>query len=152
MQSEKETKLSKKILLAAASFILTLLALEIYLRIFPDNDIQANNDHQYIKKIGKSVFQEPFHSMKDLYPLQFDNRHYYQRSQGFIYYNFDQFGSRWLQSKTRDTTGYNVFVLGDSFTLGYGLRYEDSYVYRLQEQLRKQQSKRWICLFLSTRR
>ncbi|MCI0413254.1 SGNH/GDSL hydrolase family protein [bacterium] len=129
----------KKILLALASLVFTLLALETYLRIFPDHDFQTNNPYQYTRKIGKSAFQQPFHSMKELYPLQFDNRHYYEKSGGMIHYNFDQFGARWLQSKSRDSSGFNVFVLGDSFTLGFGLRYEDSYIYKLQDQLRKQQ-------------
>lgn len=129
----------KKLLLSLASLLLTLFALEVYLRIFPDKDFQTNNAYQYTKKIGKSAFQQPFHTMKELYPLQFDNRHYYENSGGLIHYNFDQFGARWLQPKHRDSIGYNVFVLGDSFTLGFGLRYEDTYIYRLEDQLRKKE-------------
>ncbi len=135
----KTVSYPKKIVLALASLLLTLFALEICLRIFPDPDFQTNDAYQYTRKIGKLAFQQPFHSMKELYPVRFDTRHYYEKSGGIIHYNFDQFGARWLQSQSRDSRGYNVFVLGDSFTLGFGLRYEDTYIYRLQDQLRKQE-------------
>ena len=117
---------------------MTLLLLEIFLRIFPDHDLQTNDSYKYTKKIGRSAFQEPFHSMQELYPALFDVRGYYAKSGGIIRYDFDQLGGRWLRPEIRDTNGYNVFVLGDSFTLGFGLRYEDTYIYKLQEELRKQ--------------
>ena len=128
----------KKLLLVVAGVLFTLVGLEILLRLYPEQDFQINNSYRYTKKIGEPVFQQPYYSMKELYPLQFDPRHYYRKSQGIIRYDFNQFGSRWLRPEKQDTNGFNVFVLGDSFTMGFGLRYEDTYIYRTQKQLNKQ--------------
>jgi hypothetical protein len=125
----------KKPLLVLAGLFFTLVALEIFLRLSPEKDFQTNNSYQYTKKIGEPVFQQPYYSMRELYPLQFDRRHYYEKSQGIIHYNFNQIGSRWLQPGKQDTNGFNVFVLGDSFTLGFGLRYEDTYICKTQYRL-----------------
>src|SRR5262249_39725340 len=128
---------TSKILLAFASVLLTLFFLEIVLRILPDHDFQTNDSYQYTKRIGKSAFAEPFHSTMEVYPLEFDSRHYYEKSNAIIRYDFDQFGSRWIRPESRGSAPYNVFVLGDSFTLGFGLRYEDTYIYQLQNSLTK---------------
>ena len=125
----------KKLLLLVSGLFITLVALEIFLRLTPENDFQTNNSYQYTKKIGEPVFQEPFYSMQELYPLQFDQRRYYKKSEGIIRYDFNQIGSRWVRAEEQSTNGYNVFVLGDSFTLGFGLRYEDTYIYRTQDRL-----------------
>ena len=125
----------KKLLLLLSGLFFTMVALEIFLRLIPEEGFQTNNAYQYTKKIGEPAFQQPFYSMQELYPLQFDKRDYYKKSEGIIRYDFNQIGSRWLLPEEQSSNGFNVFVLGDSFTLGFGLRYADTYIHRTQDQL-----------------
>ena len=127
----------KKLLLVLTGILFSLGALEIFLRLYPEKDFQTNNSYQYIKTIGKSVFQEPYSTKKELFPLQFDSRNYYEKSAGIIRLDYNQIGSRWILPADQDTNGFNVIVLGDSFTMGFGLRYEDTYIFRTQDQLNK---------------
>jgi GDSL-like Lipase/Acylhydrolase len=124
-----------RLLLAVSSFVFTVLGLELFLRIFPPTDFQTNDPYQYIKYISHSDDDERYRWKKHLFPLQFDERGYYSKSSGLIFYNFNQFGARWLEAGPQNTAGTGVIVLGDSFTYGFGLRYQDTYIYKLQNRL-----------------
>ncbi len=109
-----------------------IIALEILLRLFPQLDLQTNNPYQYTRQIGKTTCGIAFSSYHQIYPLHFDNRHYYKKSSGIIEYNFNQFGGRWIEAQEQKLKGEGVIVIGDSLTYGFGLRYTDTYIFKLQ--------------------
>lgn len=108
--------------IALLATLVALLLLEIFFRIADWNYIEINSPYHLIK------FQSlPDGSNVATFPLAYDPRGYYSRSQGRIFTYYDQFGARWQDGKPRVLQQQRVVVLGDSFTFGYGLRYEDSY-------------------------
>ncbi|MCZ6549260.1 MAG: hypothetical protein O6837_14260, partial [Deltaproteobacteria bacterium] len=82
--------MSKNVLLSFASLSLTLLCLEIILRLYPTTDIQTNNPYQYTKTIGKWAFLVPHHSFTHVYPVEFDSRGYYAKTGGVVDYHSNQ--------------------------------------------------------------
>ncbi len=124
------------ILIIIAGIFLIITILEITLRIFPDKYTHINNSYRYTKFLGELKHEVPFHSYCEIYPLDFDARKYYKKSSGIIKYDFNQFGARWIKSKNQEISGEKkIFVVGDSFTAGFGLRYADAYIYKAQNLL-----------------
>jgi hypothetical protein len=124
-----------KSLLALAGVAVALLALEVGLRLQPPVDLPLNNPYQFTRLVGTYRFHVPFSSYREIYPVQFDHDSYYRRSDGAIDYHFDQVGGRWIDARPRDLEGDVAIVAGDSFTFGFGLRYEDAYVFRTEQAL-----------------
>lgn len=131
-----------KALLALVGTAVALLALEVALRLHPVTDRPVNNPYQFTSLVGVRQFRVPFHSHRELYPLEFDHDGYYQRTDGAIDYHFDQVGGRWTEPRQRDLRGRVGIVVGDSFTLGFGLRYEDTYVFQVERALQQHGDKR----------
>ncbi|HSP97088.1 MAG TPA: SGNH/GDSL hydrolase family protein [Candidatus Dormibacteraeota bacterium] len=125
-------------LLAMAGVAVALLAVEIGLRLHPLVDLPLNDPYQLTRLVGTRQFRTPFHTYREIYPVQFDHDGYYQRSDGAIDYHFDQDGGRWIEPRARDLRGDVAIVVGDSFTLGFGVRYEDAYVFRTEQALGEQ--------------
>jgi len=125
-----------RLLLVLAGCAVPLLGLELALRLRPVTDLPLNNPYQFTTLIGARQFRVPFHSYRELYPLAYDHDDYYRRSAGAIDYHFDQTGGRWTEPRPRDLRGRVGIVVGDSFTLGFGLRYEDTYVFQVERALR----------------
>lgn len=125
----------KNFLLVVTSLLLTFLFFEGFLRIFPPQHIIVNNPYVFTEVIGKRVFLQPFRSYKERYPLRFDSRGYYAKSQGIVDYHTNQYGARWIGATEQPVQTDNVLVMGDSFTYGFGLRYEDTYIFRLERLL-----------------
>ncbi|MFA5389747.1 MAG: hypothetical protein WC312_08380 [Candidatus Omnitrophota bacterium] len=121
-----------------AGIFLIIAILEIMLRVFPDKYTHINNPYRYTKFLGEFKYGVPFHSYCEIYPVDRDNRKYYKKGSGIIKYNFNQFGARWIKPQNQEIRGdKKIFVIGDSFTLGFGLRYEDTYIYKTQALLRE---------------
>ena len=66
---------------------------------------------------------------------QYDHDGYYARTGGAVDYHFDQTGGRWIEPTTRDLEGDVGVVVGDSFTFGFGVRYDGAYVSKLEQAL-----------------
>jgi hypothetical protein len=116
--------------------VVALLALEAGLRLWPPVELPLNDPYQYNKLVGAYRFHEPLYTYREIFPVQFDHDGYYQRSDGAIDYFFDQLGGRWIEPRPRDLGGDVAIIAGDSFTFGFGLRYEDAYVFRTEQSLR----------------
>ena len=129
---------ASRALLALAGVAVALLALEIGLRLHPPVDLPLNDPYQFTRLVGTRQFRTPFHTYREIYPVQFDHDGYYRRSDGAIDYHFDQDGGRWIEPRARDLQGDVAIVVGDSFTLGFGVRYEDTYVFRTEQALNEQ--------------
>ena len=132
----------RRTLLALAGVAAALLALEVGLRVHPPQDLPLNDPYQLTRAEGARKFRVPFHSYREIYPLAFDHDGYYARSGGAIDYVFDQLGGRWTEPGPRDLDGDVALVVGDSFTFGFGLRYEDAYVFRTEQALRARGQRR----------
>jgi hypothetical protein len=111
--------------------------LEIYLRLVPPTDTQTNNEYKYRIRTGEKKFLVPYHSWHEKYPVKFDVRRYYEKSNYTVDYHFNQFGARWIEDRDQPLVGTVFFVLGDSFSYGSGLQYEDTYIYKTQDLLAK---------------
>jgi hypothetical protein len=131
----KNKRCLTNILILFFSILLTFIVLEIIFRIFNFEVLIVNNPYKYTKTIGKYKLATPFHTFKHVYPLLFDKRGYYSKSNGVVEYNHNQFGARWISSTKQELSGKRILVLGDSFTFGFGLRYEDTFVYMLHSKL-----------------
>lgn len=119
-------------IVSCVSILLSIYFLEIALWIYPVSKIIINDPYQFTKFIGNVKCGIPFNSYKEIYPLKFDKRGYYKKSGGAVYYYFNQYGARWLKAKEQKVGDKNIVVLGDSFTYGFGLRYQDTYICRAQ--------------------
>ena len=138
---------SSRALLALAGAAVALLALEIGLRLRPPVDLPLNNPYQLTRLVGTRQFRTPFHSYREVYPLRFDHDGYYARSDGAVDYHFDQTGGRWSEPRARDLQGDVGIVVGDSFTLGFGVRYEDTYVFKTEQALQERGRRRHFLNF-----
>lgn len=135
-KSNKRILINISIIIAGIFLIITIL--EITFRIFPDKYAHINNPYQYTKFLGELKCGVPFHSYCEIYPIGFDARKYYKKSSGIIKYDFNQFGARWIKSQNQEINAEKkIFVVGDSFTLGFSLRYADAYIYKTQILLRE---------------
>ncbi len=124
-------------LLVFASLAVAALVCEGYFRIFPPSEIQTNNSYGYVSRLLPGMGADgTVHWVRHNYPLAFDPRGYYRKSDGAIYYFKDQFGGRWVKLHGRKIGKRVGIVVGDSVTYGFGVRYEDSFVYRLGELLK----------------
>lgn len=135
--SEKNKKIFINILVVQTGILFIIAVLEIAVRIFPDVELEINNPYKYTEIKGEVRLGIALHSYSEIYPLRFDKRGYYRKSNGVIDYNFNQFGARWIESREQKLRGKTVVVVGDSFTYGFGLRYEDAYIFKLQNLLYK---------------
>lgn len=115
--------------------MIVFMVLEFILRMFPFLYTEVNNSYKYLRWPQKPQFGVSFYSFSEIFPLQFDERKYYGKTKGVVNYYFNQFGARWIYPENQETSNKNAIVVGDSFTLGFGLRYEDAYVFKLQEFL-----------------
>lgn len=127
----------KNISLSLISLLLMLVCAEIFFRVYPATEICVNNPYKYVGEVGRWI-NTPYNTFTHIYPLKYDRRSYYKKSNGKIYYFYNQFGARWISPTEQNIEGRNVIVLGDSFTIGHGLRYEDTYICKLQDKLRKE--------------
>ncbi len=127
----------KNLLLIVASLFFCFLAGELFFRLFPSKDIQTNNEYAYRKEIGNWKFLTPHHSLGEKYAEELDHRGYYKKHDYTIWFNFNQYGARWLTADEQQLQGKVVLLLGDSYTYGSGIRYEDTYSYLLQESMRE---------------
>lgn len=124
--------------LVAAGVGVAALGIEVGLRWWAPTYPPLNDPYQFTRLVGERRHGVPAHSYREIYPLQFDGDGYYGRSDGAVDYHFDQLGGRWIDAAPRDLQGFVALAVGDSFTLGFGLRYEDAYPYRLEQALQAQ--------------
>jgi len=127
--------------LAVASLGFCLLVLEIACRIFPlvgDRELRINDPYYYVETIGQVRHHVPFYTYRERIPTRFDTRGYYAPSGGVVSFHSNQFGARWIKPTDQDVADSSVFVVGDSFTYGHALHYEDAFIYRVQEHLGQQ--------------
>jgi hypothetical protein len=123
--------------LVLATLFFTYAAFEVYFRFHPSHDIQVNDSYGYLSLALAAKHQDGSTSwIRHDFPLQFDERAYYKKSDGAIYYFSDQFGARWISKGARRLKTKPVLVLGDSLTFGFGVRAEDTFSQRLEEKLK----------------
>lgn len=125
------------IVLLLASLACCLLALELFCRLAPSDsgEVQLNDPYRYVKTIGRPRRFAPLNSYGERIPLEFDQQGYYAPSNGVVRFHSNQFGARWIEAAEQPLAARTVLVLGDSFTYGHGLHYEDAFVFRLQQLL-----------------
>lgn len=131
------TSLRSNLAVALASLLCVLAALEIWFRLHPVADLQAqtNNENYRRTRTGEKSFGIPFHTWSERFDPELDVRGYYAKTDYTVAYYFDQHGARWLEAAERAPHGRAVVVLGDSFTYGSGLHYEDTWVRQLERRL-----------------
>ena len=142
-----------RFLLSAAGLSVACLVFEMACRIFrlnEDGERQLNNPYYFIERIGDDKFPMPYQSCAERVPLRYDHHDYYARTDGLIRFHTNQFGARWIQPRFQPPRKVNVLVLGDSFTYGHGLRYEDAFIFRLQGRM--EESSQSVCFFNFARR
>jgi hypothetical protein len=126
------------IALLLTSCCLCFSIFEIACRVFPwaeYDEHQLNNPYYYIETIGKVQHFSPHYTYKERVPLQFDHHSYYMPTEGIVSFHSNQFGARWIEQADQELEKKSILVLGDSFTFGHGLHYEDNFVYLLQKKL-----------------
>ncbi len=126
----------KNLALSVAALCFSFLLGEIFFRIYPSQDVQTNNEYAYREVLGEWKFLTPYHSVAIKFEEDIDHHGYYKANDYTIWFNYNQFGSRWIAASEQPLEGTGVLLLGDSFTYGSGIRCEDTYAYRLQEKLR----------------
>jgi len=125
------------IVLVCVSTFLTLFLFEIVLRLWPLREITMNDPYHYTMTTNEVKFGVPFYTYREIFPMQFDLRGYYKKSRGLIEYHFNQYGARWLKAEEQKIGDQNVIVIGDSLTYGFGVRYEDAFIFKVQNSLNK---------------
>lgn len=126
------------LLLAFASLTFALGGLEVWLRLNPPPpDIQTNNEYHFRERTGEKQFRVPYHSWQERFPEDLDERGYFAQADYTVGYYFNQFGARWGEAADQPLEGRVFLVLGDSFTYGSAVRYEDTWVQGLQDRLRE---------------
>ena len=134
--AERRTSLRSNLAVSFVSLLLVLAALEIWFRLHPVGEIQTNNEYYHRTRTGgEKRFGVPFNSWSERIDPAVDFRGYYAKSDYTVTYHFDQHGARWLESAAREPRGRAIVVLGDSFTYGSGLHYEDTWVRQLERRL-----------------
>lgn len=125
------------IVLLLASLACCLLALELFCRLGPadSGEVKLNDPHRHVKTIGRPRRFAPLHTYRERVPLEYDHQGYYAPSKGLVSFHSNQFGARWTAPEEQPLAEQPVLVLGDSFTYGHGLRYEDAFIFRLQQLL-----------------
>jgi hypothetical protein len=124
-----------RIFLFLGGLLAACALLEAGLRIFPRHEPPMNNPYQLVRFEAGSPWGTPFGSYAEVYPLEFDPRGYYAPSEGRIRYTFDQFGGRWVEPVRRKLGKHVAAIVGDSYAYGFGLRYEDTFAFRLSKLL-----------------
>lgn len=128
-------------LLSFVSLGFCFLLLEIACRVFPcteHHDLRINDPYYYIETIGQVRHHIPYYTYRERVPLRFDTHSYYAQHDGIVCFHSDQFGAHWVEPRDQHMGQSIVFLLGHSFTYGHGLHYEDTFVYRLQKNLKKE--------------
>jgi len=131
--------LNLAILVASSS--LCFLLLEVAFRLLSwagDDEYQTNNPYYYIERIGDAPPFAPYSSYAERVPLRFDHHSYYARTNGIVSFHSNQFGARWVAPVDQPLEASSILVLGDSFTYGHGLHYEDTFVFGLQKRFEKE--------------
>jgi len=126
------------LLLLLASFTFCFVILEIVFRLIPGNEYRedrTNDPYYYIEQIGIREHFLPFYTYKEKVPLRFDHLGYYAPTDGIVEFHSNQLGARWIRAYEQSLEASRVLALGDSFTYGHGLQYEDSFLYSLQKKL-----------------
>lgn len=100
-------------------------------------DYQINNPYYYIEKIATALPYSHYGCYQERVPLEFDHLSYYDSTNGIVHFYSNQFGVRWTEPVDQPIEKSNILVLGDSFTYGHGLHYQDTFVYILQRKLEK---------------
>lgn len=126
----------KNVLLLLCSFFTCIILGEIFFRIYPSQDVQTNNEYAYREVMGEWKFLTPYHSVATKFAAEIDHHGYYKANDYIIWFNYNQYGSRWITASEQPLQGTRVLLLGDSFTYGSGIRCEETYAYRLQEKMR----------------
>jgi lysophospholipase L1-like esterase len=137
-EAGRRTSFRSNLAVALVSLLFVLAALEIWFRVHPAADVQArtNDENHYRTRHGGKSFGVPFHTWTERIDPEVDLRGYYAKSDYTIAYHFDQHGARWLEAAPRASEGGRaVVVLGDSFTYGSGLHYDDTWVRQLERRL-----------------
>lgn len=127
--------MGKNAVVSLVSLVAALFCLEVWLRVFPHRDLQTNDPYRYVLSDGNLSSGFRLGSRREIYPLQYDFRGYYHPSFGVVEYHNDGFGGRWLRSEERSLKAHVGIAVGDSYTYGFGLRYEDSFVFQLSQML-----------------
>jgi hypothetical protein len=126
------------VLVSFASLGLCFFLLEIGCRVFhwtEHDELRINDPYYYIKTIGQRRHHIPYYTYRERVPLKFDTRSYYAQTNGIVCFHSNQSGARWVEPRNQDAGETVVLMLGDSFTYGHGLHYEDTFAYRLQTKL-----------------
>jgi len=124
--------------LVLGSLVVCLLALEVVCRLIVGagpGEAQLNDPYRQIRTIGRPRRFHPLHSYRERVPLEYDHQGYYAPTKGLVHFHADHLGARWTAPAEQPLIGRTVLVLGDSFTYGHGLHYEDTYVHQLQQSL-----------------
>lgn len=119
--------MKKKLFNSLLFFLITFLLLEVSVRVIDPEMNKVNNAYSFV---NFSNFEGGFNNKNFKMIMTVDNKvdhlNYY-KGKG-IDVSFDQFRGRYLDHGQRQLKNNVSVVLGDSFTLGYGVRYEDSLV------------------------
>ena len=116
-------KIVKNFLVFFISIIITIIIIEIFLRIFYPQTltgtwrIQDENGLWLNKNNGSSVHQ-----------FIYDNKKI------SVKYNFGKFNNRIYKSQIQKNDREKILILGDSFTFGWLLKDEETFVFNLQEK------------------
>ena len=125
----------KNLALSLATLLLILGGLEIYLRMRPLAPLRLNQPEHYVQLKGLFRPGYPLWRYQEIWPTtpELDPLGYYTRDQGTIDYFFNQFGARWREVADQPVNKSTAIFLGDSYTYGFGLRFEDTFVQRLAQ-------------------
>jgi len=122
-------------LLVLGSVGLFLLCLEVVCRFLPATELQMNDPYRYLLTIGVRAHHCPYFTYMEKVPLKYDHQGYYAPTDGIVVFHSNQLGARWTEPADQELGDANILVLGDSFTYGHGLYYEDTFSFMLQEKL-----------------
>lgn len=133
--------LTGKLLLAAVALGLTLGALEVAFRLLDLRGVHGNRTRDWNHALLPRSERLPGVWMQfrpdTSFRLEYDSnpRGYFDRDNGLTY-RINRHGFRGPDFQRRKTPGtFRVLVLGDSFTFGEGVRWEDTFAKRLERHL-----------------
>jgi lysophospholipase L1-like esterase len=133
-------KVATKLFLILFSISISMLLVEVLFRIFEIKypDPKTGTWREAVQAESLPGVRYKFYPNSEFHVTYDGNPDGYFDENNRLYYKLNNYGFRGDNYQMKKTPGtYRIMVLGDSFTLGDGVKLEDTFCLQLQKELRK---------------